>query len=170
MKSRKTVIIWVVLILSAILLGSCGSAGAGGGGGGGGADQYGDPTSPSDETFEEVTFSEPMVDGNGTTYTYVVRDRETDEIISTDVTVTVIDGTATEVNASGQFTITPNSDNDIPTEFHVQVPGYDVITFTDTVGGTNIVYKDPLVSEAIGEWNSYAVKNQDGEDYPVFGV
>lgn len=116
-----------------------------------------DPTEQGDEVLDEIPNSVPTANDDGSTYTFQVRDKETDAPITSDVTVTVTDGTPTSVNGSGEFTITPDISTSEPTRFHVQVPGYDVVTFSEEVNDQNIIYKRPIVENIIGEWMLYEV-------------
>lgn len=128
---------------------------------------FADPTGASDEVLEEITNDLPVADPGGSTYTFQVRDEETDQPITSDVTVNVTNGTSTAVDSSGKFTITPNSSG--RTRFDVQIPGYDVVTQSVEVNDENIVYKRPIVEGVIGEWTLYEVWDRDDrEERPIF--
>lgn len=130
---------------------------------------YGDPSAIGDEVLEEVTNEAFVADESTGVYTVFVRDRDTDQPISEDVTVNVQNGTASSVDSDGKFTVTPaETDQDGGLSIQVLVPGYTVPTYSVS-DSVNIAYKEPIAEGVIGEWILYKVEDSiTGEEYAVY--
>jgi hypothetical protein len=108
-----------------------------------------DPTDSSDwEVFKEVDNPEPVPDAGGNSWTYWIRDADTNEPITSDVTLEVKEGTPPPLNSDGSFTLTSEHGG----RFRVIVPGYNMLTEFLVENGRNIIYKQKLYQEMIGEW------------------
>ncbi len=160
-----------------LLLSGCGLLGLAFGGtddwlfGGGDVDpvEYGDPSASGTEPFDEEAIEPLVPDPDTGVYTIYIRDRATDQPISTDVTINIRYGVASAVDSNGMFTVTPTGD-EIP-EMQILVTGYSVGVYPDYdfSNDLNYVYKEKLHDDVFGEWILYKVEDRStGESYDVY--
>lgn len=155
---------WLFLFMGLLLAIGCSSGGAGGGGGGGGTPYAEDPSDPSNMEELPIEFPAAVEDAGGGTFTFYLRDLDTDEPITENVTIEVENGSAPPLQGDGSFTIPIST-----TGIRVFATGYSAELYGERSGGQNILYKRPIPDVVLGEWELDRIENDTvGEIYEPY--